>query len=157
MKGESEAQCRKRMHEMQKAKHVNKLVQIGEATSVPLAVMLGNMEFWTKQARRLQGDLEDIYESMDSMSEKQKVRAVGKVERFLKAMDNSQRCAVEAAPYVHPKLASVTFKPESDEDAEKQRKIIEMTLPKPLTSGEDRSYRDAPPEPKMKVVKSDAS
>lgn len=78
-------------------------------------VMVYNMLFWFRAAKGLETQLHDF---MIEYAESEAVRNdPEKADEFMKLMkhmiaarENSQKCAVDAAPYVHPRLASVTLK-----------------------------------------------
>lgn len=86
---------------------VNKIVEAG---LTPLAVMTENMEFWHHQAleigERFKSMVVDV-ENSDSVA-----LAIKLMEKFFEARKMSQVCAVDAAPYIHPKLQAVTVKQE---------------------------------------------
>lgn len=78
----------------------NEAIQAGV---IPLEVMLDNMRFYHEKAQELlQKFLDDV--------ERKKLKE-NHVEALLKLYeyrDKSQKCAVDAAPYVHSRLSSVT-------------------------------------------------
>lgn len=106
----------------------------------PLDVMIQNMLFWHRSAVNLGARIERFMETVDAKAPDYQDKLEGfkdLVKNCLAAKDNAQRCAVDAAPYVHPKLQSIHL-------VKKETKTnITMTL----SSGpveEDRSYRNGP-------------
>jgi hypothetical protein len=86
-------------------KKANEICESGEA---PLDVMLDNLRFWHRTALGIGERLQALIASADEGSEQiDKREAMKLTASFLAARENSQKCAVEAAPYVHPKLASI--------------------------------------------------
>lgn len=87
---------------------------------VPLDVMVGNMRFYVGEAQSLWADickkiadakLEDPLPLMEAMN------------NFTKCRQLAQQCAVDAAPYMHHRLASVTIK----DDGEDEKTITMVT------------------------------
>lgn len=88
----------------------------------PLQVMYENMIFWHGETVRLNRRLNDFladYErsaaaggdaELVDLANIQKVREL--LMLFLRAREMSQKCAVDSAPYVHPKLAAITVEKE---------------------------------------------
>lgn len=70
----------------------------------PLDVMLDNMKFHHSESGRLLGM---ILKNVDSKPSPELVRALHSLQD---AREMSQKCASEAAPYVHSRLSSVTVK-----------------------------------------------
>lgn len=72
----------------------------------PLEVMLQNMDFWNDQAEGMIKQLKDLaVDVTDVECLKELFGLIAKISDFrMKA----QSCAVDAAPYMHPRLASVT-------------------------------------------------
>lgn len=114
----------------------------------PLDVMLRNMWFWDEAAQVSQQRVEGIITDLEE------VKAKGDVNKLLEVMEkareifkahveyreNAQRCAVDAAPYIHARYQSIMFRPEGAD-----AKVIEVTAtlpPTPAERDEDRSYRD---------------
>lgn len=117
--------------------------------------MLRNMNFWDDSARRLEQRLFELmdrqYES--GLTEKQSQELMTLMKNNLVARENAQRCAVDAAPYVHAKFQSITFRDERDEPSGDQ--IQEVTLALPAPAGENRSYRDGWKDPIVKDEKAE--
>jgi hypothetical protein len=113
--------------------------EIARSGHSPIDVMLKNMWFWAEQAEETAEKvkaLADLETDPDARAEA--YRLLG---RFLSFREKSQECAVDAAPYCHPKLASIDFNPNDDGNAPPAQ--ITMTLLS-SSAGEDRSYRDEP-------------
>jgi len=83
----------------------DKALQTGQS---PLDVMMDNLLFWHRAAKSLGEQLEQLM--LEGISEEDREKVMKLLKNFLAARENSQRCAVEAAPYVHPKLSSIAFK-----------------------------------------------
>jgi hypothetical protein len=115
-------------------KLANDLIRQGYA---PLEIMISNMMFWHKSAESIARKIELLSnEISESGEEKAKHEIYSDLVRsFLTARENSQKCAVEAAPYCHPRLQSVALKPDGDTAMEFTMKLG------PLRKGEDRSFR----------------
>jgi hypothetical protein len=115
--------------------------QLAEDEKTPLDVMIDNMNFWWDKAKGLGtvveeqiaklSEIDDNEERAEALAELSKV-----AKSFVAARENAQRCAVDAAPYVHPRFQSISIKKVSTHTE------ILMALPATAQS-EDRSYRDA--------------
>lgn len=104
------------------------------ASKSPLDVMLENMLFWHQRGDALTLELETVLLGKDDRTY-QKHLAEKIFDALVEARENSQRCAVAAAPYVHAKLKPVQPR------GEPTNVKITTELP-PLRKGEDRSYRE---------------
>lgn len=104
----------------------------------PLDVMIDNMNFWWDKSKnvgvRLDEALDELDQfkqafssSIDEMSDEQKkvavsefgkrMEKVGKMASQLAAYrDKAQECAVDAAPFCHPKFASISWQQPGDKD-----------------------------------------
>lgn len=71
----------------------------------PLDVMLANMDFWIGAAERLGQRLVELAHSSNFAEQRTEVMSIAR--ELLAARDKAERCAVDAAPYRHPKLTSV--------------------------------------------------
>lgn len=80
---------------------------------LPLAVMLENMWHFRDEAIRIEGMADGDY-GHDATA--------AKACRFA-----AQKCAEGASPYIHPKLASVSIRPEDEEEAEERRAQNRLT------------------------------
>jgi hypothetical protein len=82
--------------------------KIIDEEETPLDVMVDNMKFWRHAAEaagdRLQALLSDAQAEGTQIDLREAMKLTS---QLLAARENSQKCAVEAAPYVHPKLASI--------------------------------------------------
>ncbi len=85
-----------------------KALELSNADRTPLDVMIDNMNFWWDQAKDLGEQLKNLV--VDEMDNAAKADALQKIGRFLAARENAQKCAVDAAPYVHPKFTSISVK-----------------------------------------------
>lgn len=99
-----------------------------ESEVTPLGVMMANMTFWHKQSERMAESIQELVQELGGtpLKREQLDRAKelkGMLKEFLAARENAQRCAVDAAPYMHPKLQSVKF-----EDDDKSKELIEVTM-----------------------------
>lgn len=134
--------------------------EIAQSGFSPLDVMLGNMKFWLDQTEHLATKLGELFDmnvdgcDPDAVATKQ-AEGAKLIGKLLAARQHAQDCAVDAAPYVHPKLQSITLKPSTTETL-----IVTMTLDKPSVD-EDRSYRSpglpAPPPVKEHVPMSNGN
>lgn len=100
----------------------------------PLSVMNENMLFWHEAASAMGERIKRMIEK-DQLSKEEQSALVDILSNFECARENAQRCAVDAAPYVHPKLQSIAMQRAAEEV------VITMEIPPPAY-GEDRSYRD---------------
>lgn len=92
----------------------NEIAASGES---PLDVMYENMLFWHHASQSIAEQIAKLGSSLKN--EDQKSSFLKLLEQFLQARENSQRCAVDAAPYIHPKLASIAFKGELNHKMQK--------------------------------------
>lgn len=76
----------------------------------PVEVMLANMRFWTSQTIELTDQIKKLIVNADS--EESRKEAFTMLRQMLAARENAESCAVDAAPYCHPRLASITQKVE---------------------------------------------
>lgn len=105
------------------------------AGETPLDIMIDNMLFWYQRAQLMEDKIARMREIADG-DEAGLKRALKLLEQFVAARANAQSCAVDAAPYMHPKLQSLALTNPND-------KVTRITMELPLTSeGEARSYRD---------------
>lgn len=102
---------------------------VAEQGVTPAEVMFDNMRFWFEGAQNTTVRLQEL---ANSISGKELVRGSARVKelfRLLEAISNfreyAQKCAVDLAPYVHSRLASITI------DAPKEypfQKVIEAGM-----------------------------
>lgn len=101
-------------------KMADELVERGES---PLDFMHENLMFWWKASNtfgeKLAALLISAEEDEDPPSLELRREAVDLLKNFVNARDKAQACAVDAAPYCHPRLQSIAFKPNLTEDVEK--------------------------------------
>jgi hypothetical protein len=101
----------------------------------PLHVMIRNMLFWDENATNI-GEM--IKAKLANIGEETDVRELTELlKKFMQAQAEAQKCAVDAAPYCHPRLANVAIK--NDHSKNSSAPAVSMTLPHP--DGEDREYR----------------
>lgn len=119
-------------------------MEIVNTGNSPLDVMLRNMAFWDETANKLKEQIEEtmlhIQEAAmcGDLSEDLLEKAKKLLGNHLAARDKAQGCAVDAAPYVHPRLMSIQAK---RGNGKKVR--VTASLPDSRTSAEegDRGYR----------------
>ena len=113
----------------------HELVATGNA---PLDLMLKNMKFYEKLSDDLKVRLFAVLDKMMAAPQidPADIRAMQELtnNHFI-ARDKSQGCAVDAAPYVHPRLASITHK--NIEERREIKMVLEGTFK--IT---ERSYRE---------------
>lgn len=85
----------------------------------PLEVMLENMLWAHKQALKTMSEVESILEDAALAKDRPAV-----FEEHLEWRRISQQWACEAAPYIHPKLASIAKQQESFQHVEMIRRVI---------------------------------
>jgi hypothetical protein len=120
--------------------------EVWDTGNAPLDIMLGNMMFWHSHSENLKDRI------LALLDEAQSAKAAGDAEgpdleklqqlvkNHLEARLNSQECAKDAAPYVHPRLSSIAIKPAGNTD---DVIVIEAQLATPVPNlEEDRSYRE---------------
>jgi hypothetical protein len=97
----------------------------------PLAAMLENLQFYHSSAMAL---TEKLQAAAELMTPEQIAGGGAEVMELLKLVSRvgdfrmkAQACAVDAAPYVHPRLASMEFKQQHDDPLEK---ISQLMSPK---------------------------
>lgn len=100
--------------------------------AAPLEVMLKNMRFYDIEADKA---FQQFLVSQGTMSDDEFATSL---KNLAMLRDKAQMCAVDAAPYVHPKLAAIALRSETFEKVE-----VTMTLSNSKSEDEDRSYRDA--------------
>jgi hypothetical protein len=85
-----------------------------------------------RQAEALAESLKALVQDGNDQGRKEMLRLLAEL---LVARENAQRCAVEAAPYVHAKIQPISAQPPTT-----VREIV-LTIPE-ARNGEDRRYRD---------------
>jgi hypothetical protein len=103
--------------------------EIVEAGESPLDFMHENLMFWWKASNSFGEKLADMLiaaekrESPPSLA--QRIEATELLKNFLNSRDKAQACAVDAAPYFHPRLQSIAIKAQIA--VEVQKILGEMT------------------------------
>lgn len=97
--------------------------ELAQQDETPLDVMIDNMLFWRAKAHELTAEMQKKIELIskldisDSNERKEFITMMGEFNKLaahmIAARENSQKCAVEAAPYVHPRFASISVKQQS--------------------------------------------
>ena len=86
----------------------------------PVLVMLANMRFYHRRAEAFTEKLELLAESMTAMDIASGAANVIEVLKLINKVGDfrmkAQSCAVDAAPYCHPRLASIEFKQQPDSE-----------------------------------------
>jgi hypothetical protein len=113
--------------------------------SSALDVMIDNMLFWHGKVGELTSQISNMVLNVDNVDERRE--AYGVLRLLLAARENSQRCAVDLAPYMHPKLQSIQIKDDNARDVE-----VTMNILAAAAQEEDRSYRDGYDEVKKPNV-----
>lgn len=129
---------------------VRKLLRDGDAT--PIEVQIHNMRFYWRRALALSERLDQAEEifaeltpakMMEFASDPTKLKAMeGRIadlhrlmDKVQKYRDKAQECANDAAPYCHPRLASLTVK-DGDGDSLKPSALLDVTPGAKLTPKE---------------------
>jgi hypothetical protein len=91
--------------------------ELAHKNQTPLDVMIDNMNFWRSKASELTVEMQrrmDEIASLDISDETQRGQFLELMREFnkvatamLSARQNAQSCAVDAAPYVHPRFQSI--------------------------------------------------
>ena len=96
--------------------NITELIEEGEA---PLQVMIDNMLFWHKASITIGEQLSTMLQTAQASGEQLDLRTAMKMtSQLLAARENSQKCAVDAAPYCHPKLNAIAFQGEMNHTGE---------------------------------------
>jgi hypothetical protein len=69
--------------------------------------MMSNMLFWYRQAESLGKRLEQLVVNVDDPEAR--LDAMKLLRGLFAARENSQRCAVDAAPYIHARLQAIAL------------------------------------------------
>jgi len=99
-----------------------------------LSVMVENMLFWKDKAKSFGEQLEKMIVPEGDPAAREE--AMKLLRNFLAARENSQRCAVDVAPYTNPRLQSITINKTSVHTE------ISMKLT-PASDDAERTYRGA--------------
>jgi hypothetical protein len=100
-----------------------------------LDVMADNMLFWHRNVHDLTSRLSNTVLNIEDPDERK--TAYNLIKLLLQARENSQRCAVDLAPYIHAKLQSIQMSTEVDKTV-----TLTMNIMAAASEDEDRSYRD---------------
>jgi hypothetical protein len=89
--------------------------EICDSGESPLHLMHENMLFWWKAATSLGERLNEIILGAEddpetALDPEARAEAVKVLANFLAARDRAQACAVDAAPYCHPRLQAIQLK-----------------------------------------------
>jgi len=88
---------------------------------LPIEVMAKNMTFWFHEAEKIGKELQKLIVDIEDPEDRREFIAM--VNRFMDFRQRAQECAVDAAPYVHPRFAAIEFMNEDSIDA--HRKALE--------------------------------
>lgn len=91
-----------------------KALKLGNATAwalvregrTPLDVMLKNMIYWHDHTESVTREIEAMVVNLEDPDDIK--AAMQLLARMLASREQAQKCAVDAAPYVHPRLAAIT-------------------------------------------------
>lgn len=110
-----------------------KAEELCDSGRAPLDVMVDNMHFWFDQSRLLGTQLQALTQAVDknghqiAMDEDDRREFMQLAKVFLAARENAQKCAVDAAPYVHPRLQSIALSGKLRLDAAAKQITDKMT------------------------------
>lgn len=90
------------------------VLQLIENDEAPLQIMIHNMLFHHRQAQFLGERLSELLDTPD-VDAKECLKVAG---HLIAARENSQKCAVDAAPYCHPRLNAIAFSGEMNHTGE---------------------------------------
>lgn len=79
------------------------------AEAAPLKVMERNMTFWERYGDDITRQLEEMVVDVNDAGQREETN--GLMRDLLMARTNSQRCAVDLANFLHPKVAPVAYVP----------------------------------------------
>jgi hypothetical protein len=121
--------------------------ELSHKNETPLDVMIDNMNFWRGKATELSDEMQrrmDEISKLDISDAAQRDKFVELMKEFnkiatamLAARAESQKCAVDAAPYVHPRFQSIAIK------HTQTNVLIEMALAPP--GGGEITFDAEPP------------
>jgi uncharacterized protein YciU (UPF0263 family) len=112
--------------------------ELAAKNELPLDVMIDNMNFWRRKAAKFTDDMEAVEDIIKSYAKiaatpesMEKFMALLKerndlMRKMLAARENSQRCAVDAAPYVHPRFQSIAV-----QHTGKVTKVVQLAITNP--------------------------
>jgi hypothetical protein len=94
-------------------RRANEIVDSGES---PLDVMWDNMKFWRHQVSELSNRLDALIVNVENEDDRHE--AITLLRQLLAARLRAQECAVDMAPYVHPRLQAIAFQDTPKEPVE---------------------------------------
>lgn len=107
--------------------------QARDAGVTPIDVMLGNMRYYHDRAEDFDKKLEQIAEVMTpqqiAAGGEQVMNVLRLVAKIGEFRMKAQECAVDAAPYVHPRLAALAIKVESGNSKRPSTEITKAMSP----------------------------
>jgi hypothetical protein len=129
--------------------------ELAHKNETPLDVMIDNMNFWRSKASELTVEMQrrmDEIASLDISDETQRGQFLELMREFnkvatamLSARQNAQSCAVDAAPYVHPRFQSIAVQHQN-----REVKIVRLEITNPggreLIFDADAEPRQSKPE-----------
>lgn len=118
-----------------------------KAGETPLDIMLENMRFYHKQAEVIYNEVDWLLAKAktDNVDFEQVKELTERIEKMGRYRDKAQGCAVDAAPFIHPKLAAIQVSGQVDSNV----KMLATTM----TDQEAiEAYRQALAAPPMKVI-----
>ena len=91
----------------------NHIAKSGEP--LPLEVMIDNMLFWHQEAKKFEQQLMSVLSrNLDQATAETAKEVATALNQVIACRDKSQACAVDAAPYIHAKLASIHYREEAE-------------------------------------------
>ena len=102
--------------------------QMHSTNDTPADIMLDNMIFYHRRAMSLTPKLEKLIEQMDPANEEDRTEALRLLKVVLAAREKSQACAVDLAPYVHPRLAALAIQSTSQSKIEVEGGLPPMPI-----------------------------
>lgn len=91
---------------------------------LPLEVMVGNMRFAHGQAHMILNKLITRLNENAPLNDEEKVVAVDDYRESLRWREAAQACARDAAPYLHPRLATIEIKDDNVKTITMVRRVI---------------------------------
>ena len=95
------------------------LEELMETEETPFHVMINNMRFWHRACLRLTVTLEEKILALGENAAPDEIKDLTKtMVQVLEARSQSEKCAVDAAPYIHPRLANIQIEQLEEKVAE---------------------------------------
>lgn len=107
-------------------RRINEIHSLGET---PVDVMLDNMLFWHRKVQMLMPKIEHAVVQLEDSEGLAELN--GLIRTMLAARENSQKCAVDMAPFCHPRLQAIAIQTQNT-----HRLVVEGGLPKMPNEGE---------------------